>query len=409
MANVYAVKSGNWSDPTVWNTGALPTAADDVYSNNFTVAADTTTTVLSIRNGSTTGVTAGGGFTAVNGVTLTLTGEGVVAGTLGSLNCFASTLTTGQVCTIIGNATGGPGGNASPIAVNNLSSGTLNIVGNCIALSANTSIGARNSSTGTMNITGNCTGGSNNFGISPGALNASTGTMSITGDCTGGAGSNCPGAYNISTGTMNITGNCTGGFGGTGAGGARNDSTGNLSIIGALFASSGSPGISLGSFSQNTFLTGPFIGTAQGVAANVALRWRWVPSVGSSYMTVPNSTATGYKNLYTADSTDSQSGQPATTNVRSGTVYGPNSELTGTCAVPAASSVAFGVPIDNTTGTAYLTSNDIATALSAASAVTLSQPVNSIATPGSIGERLKNTATIASVSQQFSDVFSTRQ
>jgi hypothetical protein len=82
-------------------------------------------------------------------------------------------------------------------------------------------------------------------------------------------------------------------------------------------------------------------------------------------MTVPNSTATGYKNLYTADSVG---GNPAVNNVRSGTVYGPSSELTGTCAVPAAGSVALGVPVDNTTGTAVLTQANVRTALGMASA-----------------------------------------
>ena len=79
---------------------------------------------------------------------------------------------------------------------------------------------------------------------------------------------------------------------------------------------------------------------------------------------------TGYleKNLYTSDSSLSQSGQPSISNVRSGTIYGPNSELTGTCAVPAAGSVALGVPVDATTGTAVLTESAIRTAVGLASA-----------------------------------------
>jgi hypothetical protein len=129
-----------------------------------------------------------------------------------------------------------------------------------------------------------------------------------------------------------------------------------------------SPGWGPGNVNQNTFLTGPFIGTDQGVAANIAIRWRWVNAVGPSYMTAVNSDATGYKNLYTADSTDSNSGQPAAANVRSGTIYGPNSELTGTCAVPAAGSVAFGVPVDATTGTAVLTPESVRSAIGLASA-----------------------------------------
>ena len=49
MANVYATRNGNWSDPTMWNTLALPTASDDVFANNFVVQVDVTTSVLSVR------------------------------------------------------------------------------------------------------------------------------------------------------------------------------------------------------------------------------------------------------------------------------------------------------------------------------------------------------------------------
>jgi hypothetical protein len=85
-------------------------------------------------------------------------------------------------------------------------------------------------------------------------------------------------------------------------------------------------------------------------------------------MAVPNSTATGYKNLYTADYSGSGSGQPSAANVRSGTVYGPSSELTGTCAVPAAASVASGVAVDATTGTAVITAATLRSAMGLASA-----------------------------------------
>ena len=48
MANVYATKTGNWSDVTVWNTGALPTAADDVRPNGFTVTINQDITVTTL-------------------------------------------------------------------------------------------------------------------------------------------------------------------------------------------------------------------------------------------------------------------------------------------------------------------------------------------------------------------------
>lgn len=76
---------------------------------------------------------------------------------------------------------------------------------------------------------------------------------------------------------------------------------------------------------------------------------------------------------------------PAASHVRSGTVYnGGNS--TGTCAVPAAGSVALGVAVDNTTGTAVLTQANVETALGAFSS-----------------GRLANCATVASVGQQLAD------
>lgn len=52
-------------------------------------------------------------------------------------------------------------------------------------------------------------------------------------------------------------------------------------------------------------------------------------------------------------------------NVRQSTIYGPSSEFTGTLAVPSPSSVALGVPTDNTTGTAILTAAAVQSALTA--------------------------------------------
>jgi len=58
-----------------------------------------------------------------------------------------------------------------------------------------------------------------------------------------------------------------------------------------------------------------------------------------------------YVDMFTADN---NFGQANPTDVRSGTVYA-SGNLTGTLAVPAAGSVALGVPVDATTGTAVLT------------------------------------------------------
>lgn len=68
------------------------------------------------------------------------------------------------------------------------------------------------------------------------------------------------------------------------------------------------------------------------------------------------------RSLYTADYTTALH-MPATSDVRAGTVYGPDDELTGTCAVPPVGSVALGVPVGATTGTAALTQQAIADAV----------------------------------------------
>jgi hypothetical protein len=74
--------------------------------------------------------------------------------------------------------------------------------------------------------------------------------------------------------------------------------------------------------------------------------------------------STTYVDMFTADNGLNQA---AITDVRFGTVYASGA-LTGVAYIPAASSVAFGVPVDNTTGTATLTAADVRAAIGLASA-----------------------------------------
>jgi hypothetical protein len=147
-------------------------------------------------------------------------------------------------------------------------------------------------------------------------------------------------------------------------------------------------------------------------------------------------------------------GHPATNNVRTGIVYGPTNNLTGTCAVPPAAAVSLGVPVDNTVGTASLDANALAAALNTSLSASLSaslptpisaslqaslptpisaslqaslptpiatalntslsaslpaaiapllwdESVTNITTPNSIGERLKNCSTVATTGAQI--------
>jgi hypothetical protein len=54
---------------------------------------------------------------------------------------------------------------------------------------------------------------------------------------------------------------------------------------------------------------------------------------------------------------------PSESNVRFGVIYGSNNEYTGSCRVPPPQSVAYGVPVDNTTGTAAVTPELVASAV----------------------------------------------
>ena len=50
MATRFAVASGNFNNTAIWDNGAVPTSADDLYANNFTVTINGPYTVQTIRN-----------------------------------------------------------------------------------------------------------------------------------------------------------------------------------------------------------------------------------------------------------------------------------------------------------------------------------------------------------------------
>jgi hypothetical protein len=84
-------------------------------------------------------------------------------------------------------------------------------------------------------------------------------------------------------------------------------------------------------------------------------------------MEVPNFNFTTKVSWYTANNYP-VGGYPLQSNVVLGTVYGPNSEFTGTSARPATGSVAFGVAVGQATGTAILDGGSLRAALGMGSA-----------------------------------------
>jgi hypothetical protein len=238
MANVYATRTGNWSDTTIWNTSALPTVNDDVYANNFTITVDLDVHVLSFRTRSATGINSGGQFRPNNDVTMI---GNVAAGTSTAINFL---LGSPNSFTLIGDVSGSNGGNFSSVrGILNSSSGTINIIGNVIQSESSGNVTLTNDSTGTVNLTGSLTSFlAPQYSFSYIARNLSTGAINIIGNVIGGNGTNSRGILNNSSGTVNIRGRVLGGYSAIripGAYGIENRSSGLITVLGDVYGAQG--------------------------------------------------------------------------------------------------------------------------------------------------------------------------
>jgi hypothetical protein len=413
MANYFARKAGNINAVDVWATTPAGvaadvwstfTSADVLHSNNFAITVNVSTTVGEVRNDNANSATAGGTFTLADGVTLT---ANIFAGSTGTA-CVNQTGTASG--TIVGNSRGGTSANNGH-GINKTSSGTLDITGN---LTGGTSAlqNGLSMTAGTVNLTGNMTGGSSASGgaansagvsISGGTLNVlsgtatggtangvsglyvSGGTVNFTGNAVGSstaALTTSHGITNAGTGTVTLNGNATGGNQASGGGGLGivNSSTGTVVVNGNAIGGSvlaGASNASTGTMTVkraigNAYGPGNTAGLSSAVgASNTGLGVLEVQEIefgafgqspvsgagirlkkANTNVAVFNFCDTaGAKTLI--DATENAS-MPAATDVRTGVSYASGA-LVGVCAVPAAASVAFGVPVDATTGTAVLT------------------------------------------------------
>lgn len=408
MPTYYARKTGNVNAADVWATTPTGTAsdvfstfttADTLVANGFTVSLNVSVTVGEVRADTIGGATAGGTFFfgTVSGVTLTANVNGVGSTANGMIQSAAGA----NNVTIVGNVTGGNVSTVRWMA----NSGTLNIIGSVTGGTSGSAVLYDGVGASVINITGNITGGTaaNGFGLNT----ASSGyTINITGNVTGGLTASSYGASIGNSGTVTITGGIVGGSVGPGL---FNTNNGTTTVIGTTTGGGavGTSASGAGSLSITRAKGGPLAASAVGIANSVSspaavsvseIEYGDLgasPTSGpirlsdsSSNVAIMYRFGTTKKNLVDANASGLM---PAASNVRSGTVYnGGNS--TGTCAVPAASSVAFGVPVGNTTGTAALTP-----------AAVWDYATSSATTAGSMGERLKNASTVASTGQQLSD------
>ena len=235
MATIVAVRSGNWSDTTVWDLERTPADGELVqagaYIIEFDEDVDQPNTVLDATTGSYQYSGAGTRSVTANANMGTHTGNGIVrnaaTGTLhfpgevvgGSGSSAYGAYNSGAGSMIIGTATGGSG--SSAYGAYNSGAGSMTI-DTANGGSGSFVYGAHNSGAGSMTIdTANGGSGWNAFG----AYNSGAGSM-IIGTATGGSGSSAYGAYIAYSGSM-IIGTATGGSG-VGAYGAYNASYGEL-------------------------------------------------------------------------------------------------------------------------------------------------------------------------------------
>lgn len=441
MALRYAVATGNWSSSATWNGGTLPTSSDDVYANGFTVTIDQNINVLSLRNRAGSPAVAGGGFVISSAVTIDVTGasSGIIGGT-GS--CITFNAGSGTTAIINTTRLEGPNANTSQ-TINHIGTGTLTIACALYVPSGNvgTQVTILFNSTGTLNYSGgiltgnfgtqcfqilgvgivniiaNIQGGSNVAGINIGAA----ATINITGNIVGGTNTG-RGLQIAASAVIDITGNVNSTFQGCAievlSGLPQINVTGSVfcaalstsaaiqcanfntyvKVIGPITASTGGiAAINATSSSAINIFSGPFISSVNAILPIFCSRVNYIITSNSYYEFRDSSTNGALPPATSAPATrlvspDTAVDAPIPSNVRNGISYALGT-FTGTLKVPNPNSVAFGIETDNTVGNAVLTPNAVWNHLTA-----------NITTANSIGERLKNAATVETTGDQLASL-----
>lgn len=344
--------------------GNLTTGSNSATSetNGHSLVYANTQCAITVNGNVTTSATTGQGYkrgvhlAASSGTSqLTINGN-LLCLSDASFNAYPVWTQANSTVTVTGNVTGGPGTGWQQRGIEATgTSPTINVTGD-VTGGGNSGHGIGTTGTGaTVNITGRVLSPANGNGVScsgnGAAVNvigtvtatavtaiAQTGTASVTtvtGAVNGGSGSS---AYGISSTGVNST----------------------VTVIGsAVAASTLSHAVLSNATANGVIFQGDLTDSPQGC---VAIRTFLFRMTATNSGTTKYANTVGYPNgtLVSRVSPNLTTGMPATTNVRQSTVYGANSELTGTLAVPPAASVAAGVPVDNTVGTAAVRLQDIA-------------------------------------------------
>ncbi len=393
---------------TLTDSNSIEAGTTDCLTFSGASPASSTINAINI-NGSDT-VVGASAIVVTNTGTLNITGN-IYSGALNNTTHYGGIDITGAATvSVVGNIIE----ESSAVAIRVAATSTiLNIVGNIYATaSGNGGISLLVSNNSTINITGNVvTVMDNGTGWTSSCISVGNiCTINLTGNIyTGRNSTSTPINYGITSGqpiNLYITGNLYAGRleNGTSVtyGGQCVNLTGAVYVnhIGiqeaGYFTGSQVPiaYVSTGSGAIN-ILTGPFIFGQYGGVPYYVARMHLNPTVSGYIQYRDNSTNGALQPgtiaptvTYYPASTIADAPIPA--NVRSGVVYALGSQ-TGTLVVPAPGSVASGVVYDNgTLGTAVLTASAVWDALT-----------STMVTPGSIGERLKNSSTVATTGAQL--------
>lgn len=354
-------------------------------------------------SGTVLGNTGNGVFNLNTGVTITCTlasGGIITSGSGSSFPVIAFTTGSSTINSVVNTTSGG-----GAVLLNG--TGTLTINGNITGDNSASRPVVLVNAAGTLNINGNIVGGSNSVGRTISSNGVGSPTLNVVGDVTG---NNHPAIQGYFA-TINITGNLaasgtqgvalsTGGNGGTITinGNLTASSTAalvcthttNIIINGTITASASSAALNNSLTTTTVTLNGNMVNNINGVTAVFSPRMQISAAANQTwYMTTSGGAD---RTLYTTGLMPPSGGYPAVGDVRSGVSYGAGL-YTGTCVIPAANTVALGVPVDTTFGTAVLPIT-VATQMWA-------EPVTNLTVAGSIGERLKNCATTDTTGHQI--------
>jgi hypothetical protein len=242
-------------------------------------------------------------------------------------------------------------------------------------------------STGPLTINGNLIGAASGTGLSGAVLVDRIATVTINGNVTGGGVANKFGLYfGGGASTVTVNGDLTAGVGGHAS---YHNATGGAAVLivnGSITATAAANGVHSVNAEHTLRARGPFTQGGTGRAPFDISIFQLIRTTATDNNIVLRD-HTNSTNI-TFSTPDFATDLPADDDVRFGTAFGGTH--TGSLRVPNPNQVAVGIQTDDTVGTAVLNPEDV-----------WNFDRDDAVTAGSMGERLKNAATVSSTGDQI--------